>query len=204
MADIVIINPNFELSFWGFQGGLRFLGKQANMPVGALPLLASLTPPEHRVTLIDENVEELDFDRCQRADIVGITGMIVRRRRMMEIVKELKRCGCYVAIGGPWISVKEDYFGNLADVIFIGEAEDTWPQFLLDWQAGRAAPRYEQTQATDMTRVPVPRLDLLRMKRCAFGCVQFSRGCPFQCEFCDIIVIYGRRPRIKSPTHRRA
>ena len=199
MADIVIINPNFEMSFRELQEGLRFLGKQANMPVGALPLLASLTPPEHRVTLIDENVEELDFDRCERADIVGITGMIVQRHRMMELATELKGRGCYVVIGGPWISVNEDYFGDLTDVIFVGEAEDTWPQFLMDWQAGRAAPRYEQAQMTDMTRVPVPRLDLLKMKRYAFGCVQFSRGCPFQCEFCDIIVIYGRRPRIKSP-----
>jgi radical SAM superfamily enzyme YgiQ (UPF0313 family) len=118
---------------------------------------------------------------------------------MMEIATELKRRGCYVVIGGPWISVNEDYFGDLADVIFVGEAEDTWPQFLLDWQAGKTAPRYEQAQMTDMTRVPVPRLDLLKTKRYAFGCVQFSRGCPFQCEFCDIIVIYGRRPRIKSP-----
>jgi radical SAM superfamily enzyme YgiQ (UPF0313 family) len=199
MADIVIINPKFDMSFWGLQEGLRFLGKQANMPVGALPLLASLTAPEHRVTLIDENVEELDFDRCERADIVGITGMIVQRHRMMELATELKRRGCYVVIGGPWISVNEHYFGDLTDVIFVGEAEDTWPQFLIDWQAGRAAPRYEQAQMTDMTRVPVPRLDLLKMKRYAFGCVQFSRGCPFQCEFCDIIVIYGRRPRIKSP-----
>jgi radical SAM superfamily enzyme YgiQ (UPF0313 family) len=198
MADIVIINPKFEMSFWGLQEGLRFLGKQANMPVGALPLLASLTPPEHQVTLIDENVEELDFDHCERADIVGITGMIVQRHRMMELATELKRRGCYVVIGGPWISVNENYFGDLADVIFVGEAEDTWPQFLLDWQAGTVARRYEQARMTDMTRVPVPRLDLLKMKRYAFGCVQFSRGCPFQCEFCDIIVIYGRRPRIKS------
>lgn len=198
MADIVIVNPKFEMSFWGLQAGLRFLGKQANMPVGALPLLAALTPSEHRVTLIDENVEDLDFDRCARADIVGVTGMVVQRQRMLEIVRELKNRGCYVVIGGPWISVKEDYFGGLADVIFVGEAEDTWPQFLSDWQAGCAATRYEQAQKTDMTRVPVPRLDLLKMKRYAFGCVQFSRGCPFQCEFCDIIVMYGRRPRIKS------
>ena len=72
MADIVIINPKFEISFWGFEAGLRFLGKRANLPVGALPLLAALTPPEHRVTLIDENVETLDFDRCARADIVTL------------------------------------------------------------------------------------------------------------------------------------
>jgi radical SAM superfamily enzyme YgiQ (UPF0313 family) len=198
MADIVIINPRFEMSFWGLEAGLRLLGKRANIPVGALPLLAALTPPEHRVALIDENVEQIDFDRCRRADIVGITGMSVQRHRMLEILTELKTLGCYVVIGGPWISVKEDYFGELPDAIFVGEAEETWPRFLLDWQKGTPARRYEQAEKTDMTRVPVPRFDLLKMKRYAFGSVQFSRGCPFQCEFCDIIVVYGRRPRIKS------
>jgi radical SAM superfamily enzyme YgiQ (UPF0313 family) len=198
MADIVIINPRFEISFWGFEAGLRFLGKRANLPVGALPLLAALTPPEHRVTLIDENVETLDFERCARADIVGITGMSVQRRRMREIAAELKRRGCFVVIGGPWVSVQEDAFDGLADAVFVGEAEETWPRFLREWQAGRAARRYEQAEKSDMTRVPVPRFDLLKMKRYAFGSVQFSRGCPFQCEFCDIIVVYGRRPRIKS------
>ena len=197
MADIVIINPKFEISFWGFEAGLGFLGKRANLPVGALPLLAALTPPEHHVTLIDENVEEIDMDRCARADIVGITGMSVQRHRMRDLVTELKRRGCYVVIGGPWISVREDYFGNLPDAIFVSEAEETWPRFLRDWQAGIAASRYEQADKTDMTRVPVPRFDLLKMNRYAFGSVQFSRGCPFQCEFCDIIVVYGRRPRLK-------
>lgn len=199
MADIVIINPRFEISFWGLEACLPFLGKRANLPVGALPLLAALTPPTHHVTLIDENVEELDFGRCERADIVGITGMSVQRHRMLELVSELKKRGCYVVVGGPWVSVKEDYFSCLADVIFVGEADETWPQFLLDWQGNRAARRYEQAEKTDMTRVPVPRFDLLKMKHYAFGSVQFSRGCPFQCEFCDIIVMYGRRPRIKAP-----
>lgn len=198
MADIVIINPKFEISFWGLEAGLRFLGKRANLPIGALPLLAALTPPDHCVTLIDENVEELDLERCERADIVGITGMSVQRHRMLELATELKKRGCYIVIGGPWISVQEDYFGDIPDVIFVGEAEDTWPRFLLDWQDGKATRRYEQAEKTDMTRVPVPRFDLLKMKHYAFGSVQFSRGCPFQCEFCDIIVVYGRRPRIKS------
>jgi radical SAM superfamily enzyme YgiQ (UPF0313 family) len=199
MADIVIINPRFEISFWGLEACQRFLGKSANHTDGALPLLAALTPPEHRVTLVDENVEGIDLDRCARADIVGITGMSVQRHRMRELATELRRRGCFVVIGGPWISVDERWFGDLADVVFVGEAEETWPRFLRDWQAGKPARRYEQAEKTDMTRVPVPRFDLLKMNRYAFGSVQFSRGCPFQCEFCDIIVVYGRRPRIKSP-----
>jgi hypothetical protein len=91
LADIVLINPRFEISFWGFEFVLPFIGKRANMPVAALPLLAALTPPEGHVTIIDENVEPIDFDRCARADIVGVTGMVVQRDRMREIVLELKK-----------------------------------------------------------------------------------------------------------------
>src|SRR6266508_78893 len=95
MADIVLINPRFEVSYWGMEYALPFLGKRANMPVACLPLLAALTPAEHTVTLIDENVEAVDFERCARADIVGITGMSVQRFRMTEILAELKRRGAF-------------------------------------------------------------------------------------------------------------
>ena len=93
MADIVLINPRFEISYWGMEHALPFLGKRANLPVACLPLLAALTPGEHTVTLIDENVEAIDFERCARADIVGVTGMSVQRFRMKEILAELKRRG---------------------------------------------------------------------------------------------------------------
>src|SRR5205807_1837030 len=158
----------------------------------------ALTPPGHTVTLLDENVEPIDFDRVATADVVGVTGMSVQRFRMREILGELKRRGAFTVVGGPWVTVQEDYFGPLADAIFVGEAEETWPRFLEEWAAGRPARRYEQAERTDMTRVPAPRFDLLKMRRYAFGSVQFSRGCPFQCEFCDIIVVFGRRPRLKT------
>ena len=196
--DIVLINPRFEVSFWGLEHALPFIGKRSALPVAALPLLAALTPPEHRITLIDENVEPIDFARCAAADIVGVTGMVVQRRRMREILAELKRRGAYTVVGGPWISVSEDYFGELADVVFIGEAEETWPRFLAERAQGCCARRYEQGGKTDMTLVPAPRFDLLKMRHYAFGSVQFSRGCPFQCEFCDIIVVFGRKPRLKT------
>ncbi len=96
--------------------------------------------------------------------------------------------------------MSEDHFDdNPPDVIFIGEAEDTWPQFLKEWQQGLHQYRYEQVEKTDMAKVPIPRYDLVKFKEYAMGCVQTSRGCPFQCEFCDIIVIFGRKPRIKTP-----
>ncbi|MCV7178651.1 B12-binding domain-containing radical SAM protein [Mycolicibacterium sphagni] len=198
MANIVLINPRFEVSYWGLEHALPLLGKKCNVPTACLPLLAALTPSDHQVTLIDENVEDIDFDRVAQADIVGLTGMIVQRQRMLEILNELKARGVFVVVGGPWVSVQEDYFDGLADAIFIGEAETTWPQFLDEWAQGRHQYRYEQADRTDMTQVPVPRYDLLKTKNYVFGSVQFSRGCPFQCEFCDIIVTFGRKPRLKT------
>src|SRR5229473_1595208 len=198
MADIVLINPRFEVSYWGLEHAMPFLGIKAVLPVANLPLLAALTPPGHRVTLVDENVEAIDFSRCARADIVGLTGMNVQRLRMKEILFELKRRGVFTVVGGPWVTVREDDLADLADVIFVGEAEETWPRFLAEWSAGHHQTRYEQAERTDMATVPAPRLDLLRMREYAFGSVQFSRGCPFECEFCDIIVTFGRRPRIKT------
>ncbi|KAA6475635.1 B12-binding domain-containing radical SAM protein [Agrobacterium rhizogenes] len=198
MAHIVIINPRFETSYWGLEHALPLFDVKANLPVACLPLLAALTPAEHTVTLVDENVEPIDYDLCAQADIVALTGMIVQRFRMTEILTALRARHCFIVVGGPWVTVKEDYFDGLIDVKFIGEAEETWPQFLLEWKEGRHTERYEQSGKTDMSTVPVPRFDLLKMDDYAVGSIQFSRGCPFTCDFCDIIVVFGRKPRIKT------
>jgi hypothetical protein len=108
MADIVLINPRFEPSFWGMEHAMPLFGKKANLPVACLPLLAALTPSDHNVTLLDENVEPLDFERLAKADIVGLTGMIVQRARMREILTTLKRRDTFVVVGGPWVTVRED------------------------------------------------------------------------------------------------
>ncbi len=200
MSRIVLLNPRFDATFLGLEHALPLLRKKATMPVSSLPLLAALTPAGHQVTIIDENAEPIDFARLARADIVGLTGMIVQRKRMREILTAVKKLNVFTVVGGRWVTVQEDYFGDLPDAIFIGEAEETWPRFLEEWKQGKPAKRYEQTSPTDMTRVPPPRLDLLDTKQYLYGGVQFSRGCPFQCEFCDIIATPGgRRPRFKTP-----
>src|SRR5262245_50410215 len=154
MARICLINPRFPTSFWGLEHGLPLLGKKANMPVLALPVLAGLTPTQHEVVLIDENIEPIDFDALESFDIVGLTGMTVQRDRMREVLIELHDRGIFTVVGGPWITVAENWYDGLLDVIFIGEAEETWPRFLAEWEEGRHQYRYEQAEKTDMTKVP--------------------------------------------------
>lgn len=198
VADIVIINPRFDTSFWGLEHCIGLLGKHANLPVACLALLAALVPDHHQVTLIDENVEDIDFDRLGRADLVCLTGMSIQGRRMCEILKEVRSRGVMTVVGGPLATVEEETLRGLADVVFVGEADNTWPQFLRDWERGCYKRRYEQEEKTDVMRLPLPRIDLLKTDRYMFGSMQISRGCPFTCEFCDIIITFGRRPRLKT------
>lgn len=198
MADIVIVNPRFEVSFWGMEKCMGLLGKRANLPVSCLPLLAALVPSHHDVTIVDENVEDIDFDRLERADIVCLTGMSVQGGRLLEILEELRSRGVFTVVGGPMATVEPEEVEGLANVIFIGEADLTWPRFLREWEEGRHGTRYEQPEKTDLTQLPLPRTDLLKSQHYMFGSMQISRGCPFTCEFCDIIVTFGRKPRLKS------
>jgi radical SAM superfamily enzyme YgiQ (UPF0313 family) len=198
MADIVIVNPRFNTSFWGMEHCMGMLGKRANLPVACLPLLAALVPAHHQVTIVDENVEVLDFERLARADMVCVTGMSVQGARLREILTDLKQRNVFTVVGGPMATVEPEELEDLADVIFVGEADTTWPQFIEEWQSGMHAHRYEQREKTDMSTLPLPRLELLKSQHYMFGSMQISRGCPFTCEFCDIIVTFGRKPRLKS------
>ena len=198
MAHIVIVNPRFDSSFWGMEHCIGLLGKRANLPVSCLALLAALVPHHHDVTLIDENVEDIDFDLIGKADLVCLTGMSIQGRRMGEIIEEVKARGVTVVVGGPMATVEPEALDGLADVIFVGEADVTWPEFLRDWEQGRHRSRYDQPEKTDVTKLPLPRIDLLKIDRYMFGSLQISRGCPFTCEFCDIIVTFGRKPRLKT------
>ncbi len=200
--SVCVINPRFEPAFWGHDFLLPLLDgdKRCWMASGALPLLAALAPDGVAVELLDENVREIDWDDLRRFDVIGVTGMIVQRRRMLEILRELERLPAIVAVGGPYITIAESEFAGTCDVRFIGEADDTWPEFLRAVASGAEVPeRYQQAQRTDVARLPAGRYDLLEMDRYMSAAVQFSRGCPFECEFCDIITIFGRRPRVKTP-----
>ena len=161
MAHIVIINPRFDISFWGLEHCMALFGKRANLPVACLALLAALVPKHHEVTLIDENVEELDFERVGRADLVCLTGMSIQGRRLIEILEEVKSRGVMTVVGGPMATVEPESLEGLADIIFIGEADEAWPQFLNDWERGYHKNRYEQHEKTDVTKL----LSLRRLRK---------------------------------------
>jgi radical SAM superfamily enzyme YgiQ (UPF0313 family) len=194
---IHLVTPKNPPSFWTYDSILRTLGKRCIFPNLSMPTVAGMTPGEHEVSLCDENVEEIDFD--VEADIVGVTGFIVHKRRMQEIVDEFRRRGRFVVVGGPYASLCPEEWRGKCDVVFVDEAEETWPRFLRDFEAGVWQPEYVAKEKPDLTASPMPRFDLLKVDRYHALTIQFARGCPFQCEFCDIIVLYGRRPRAKTP-----
>jgi len=200
--SICLINPRSNPSYWTFDYGQQFFNlgrkKQYSTANGALVGVAALVPEEHKVVIVDENIESLHFEWLKEFDVIGVTGMIVQAQRMLEILKELQSLPATIVVGGPFVTVSEDTFTELSDVRFIGEAEETWPLFLRTLASGEPTnSRYEQAEKTDMSTVPLPRFDLLKPGRYVSAPVQFSRGCPFLCEFCDIITIFGRRPRVK-------
>lgn len=193
---IYLIAPKNPESFWTFDRVLPSLNKRCIYPNLSLPTVAGLTPPGHDIVLCDENVEDIDFDTD--ADIVGVTGYVIHKQRMFQILDEYRRRGKFVVVGGPFASLCPEELQGRADVIFVDEAEYTWPQFLRDYAAGTWQPEYRQDEKPSMLDSPLPRFDLLKIDRYRTMTIQFARGCPFNCEFCDIIVMYGRRPRTKS------
>jgi radical SAM superfamily enzyme YgiQ (UPF0313 family) len=193
---ICLIAPHNPESFWTFDRILPSLNKKCVFPNLSLPTVAGITPREHEVVLMDENVEPVDFDTD--ADIIGLTGYVIHKKRIFELAAEFRRRGKFVVAGGPFASLCPDELRDKVDVLFVDEAEYTWPRFLKDYEAGAWQREYRQDEKPSMHDSPLPRFDLLKVDEYRSMTIQFSRGCPFTCEFCDIIVMYGRRPRAKT------
>lgn len=194
---ILLVAPRQTLSFWSLSEAAPVTQRRSLMPPIALATLAALTPADVDVRVVDENVEALDFSTP--CDLVGITGYVTQRQRMFEIADRFRALGVPVAIGGPYASLSPDTVRPHADVLFRGEAEQTWPRFVDDFRAGAWDDEYHQQGNVDLASSPPPRLSTLHNERYYMGAVQSSRGCPFECEFCDVIVYLGRRQRYKDP-----
>ena len=196
---ITLINPKVPESFWSFKWAVNSIlpGKRALNPPLGLATLAALTPSHWQVEIVDENVEPVPMNPA--ADIIGIGGMSVQTPRQRELIAYYRRQGYYVVVGGAAASLTPEKFEGLADSVISGEAEYIWPAFCRDFEAGAAGPLYRETGTVNLADSPTPRFDLLKLPYYANATLQYSRGCPYSCEFCDIIVMFGRKPRMKSP-----
>jgi radical SAM superfamily enzyme YgiQ (UPF0313 family) len=195
---LLLINPRFTESFWSFRFAMAEIvpGKRTLNPPLGLATLAALCPPHWRVTIVDENVEPVPLE--PDADIVGVCGMGVQFPRQSELLAYYRGRGHYVVAGGSYASLCPEKYAQLADTTVAGEAEHIWPAFCRDFEAGAAKPLYQETGTVALADSPTPRFDLLKLHRYNTASLQFSRGCPYLCDFCDIIVMFGRRPRMKS------
>jgi radical SAM superfamily enzyme YgiQ (UPF0313 family) len=194
---ILLVYPIFPDTYWSFRHALLFEGKKAAFPPLGLLTVSAMLPPTWERRLVDMNVEALSEADIEWADMVFVSAMIVQKESLEEVVGICKRLGKRVAVGGPYVSTSAEHLPD-ADFIFVGEAEETLPEFLVDLKLGTPKHIYKATERPSLLETPVPDFSLIDLNKYSAMNVQYSRGCPFQCEFCDIIEIYGRVPRTKS------
>jgi radical SAM superfamily enzyme YgiQ (UPF0313 family) len=191
--------PSFPPSYWGFEGVLEMIPERAMTPPLGLVTVAALCPATWQIRLIDHAFEELRERDLEWADLVMVSAMHAQRADALKVLARARALGKRTFVGGPWASTDPEAVLQVADHVMVGEAEEAFPGIAAALENGTAQALYRIVDKPDMTRSPVPRFDLLKRDKYTSMPIQFSRGCPFQCEFCDIITIYGRRPRAKTP-----
>jgi len=196
-VEALLVYPQFPTTYWSHQYSLKFTGKKCLLPPLGLVTVAAMLPSHWRPTLVDLNIEPVSDRQLKRADVVMLTGMQVQRQSVHEVLARCRKLGVPTVIGGPYVT-GEPHLLDDADHLVLGETEGTLAGFCEAFEAGRAPRITPPGEAPDMTTTPVPRYDLLRRGAYFHLSLQYSRGCPFTCEFCDIIVMFGRKPRTKS------
>jgi radical SAM superfamily enzyme YgiQ (UPF0313 family) len=197
VLKVLLVYPEHPVTYWSFHYALRFLGKKAALPpLGALTV-AALLPESWDVRLVDMNAARLRDKDLQWADAVMISAMVVQQESAREVISRARQAGKTIIAGGPLFTCEPDRFPEV-DHLVLGEAEATLPAFLDDFIHQRARRRYEPAPFPAMDLVPIPRWDLLDVRKYASLSIQFSRGCPFDCDFCNVTALFGHRPRTKS------
>src|SRR5688500_902705 len=199
MMRCLLISPRFsEYSYWNYREVCELFG--ARYPAAPLGLItvAALLPPEWEIRLLDLNVQEMDPGLVDWADIVMTGGMVPQQRNLLALIDFVHARGKRIAVGGQDPTSQPAVYAA-ADYLVLDEGEMTIPALLADLQRGATRGTYRSADKPDVTRTPAPRFDLLDLGKYLHIGIQFSRGCPFNCEFCDIIELYGRKPRTKAP-----
>jgi len=195
--NALLVYPKFPPTYWSYSYSLKFVGKKCLLPPLGLITVAALLPRHWRPKVVDLNVESLSDRQLCRADVVMLTGMQVQRRSLHEILARCRRLGVPTVVGGPY-ATSEPHRLDDADHLVLGEGERAIGRFCAAFEAGRAPRTVSSDGAPEMAESPVPRYELLKRGVYHHMSLQYSRGCPFTCEFCDIIVMFGRVPRTKS------
>ena len=198
MPTALLVYPEHPPTFWGADHALEISGIKATHPPLGLLTVAAMFPASYELRVVDMNVTALHDADLEWADLVFTSTMITQHVSLRAVVERCNRAGVPVIAGGPHPTTFHEEIGGV-DHFVLDEVEETFAEFLRDLESGTAKRVYRETRKPDVTGTPVPRFDLIDIENYATMSVQFSRGCPFDCEFCDIIKLYGRVPRTKSP-----
>lgn len=196
---ILLVYPEFPDTFWSFKHALRFIHKKAASPPLGLLTVAAMLPPEWEKRLVDLNVTSLTPKDLAWADYVFISAMIVQREAARALIEQCKAFGVKMVAGGPLFTMEHEQFPEV-DYFVLNEAELTLPLFLADLANGCAQPLYSTTKYPDIHLTPAPLWQLVNLKHYDTFSIQFSRGCPFSCDFCNVTALLGHRPRTKTVT----
>ena len=195
---VLLVYPEIPTTYWSFKYALAFVGKKSVLPPLGLITIAALLPETWECRLVDMNAEPLEDDAIEWADMVFVSAMLVQRASFEQVVARAGRLKRTVVAGGPYPTAMHDEIEGV-DHFVLNEAEVTLAPFLRDLEKGKPRRVYSDETKPDITSTPVPRFDLLNIDYYSTVSLQYSRGCPFNCEFCDIIEMFGRTPRTKSP-----
>lgn len=194
---ILLVYPHYPDTFWSFRYALKFIGRKASFPPLGLLTVAAMLPGEWEKRLVDMNVNQLADEDLAWADYVFISAMTIQQKSTQEVIARCRLLGVKTVAGGPLFTACHDDFPDV-DHLVLGEAELTLPPFLADLRKGGARHLYVDDQWAELANTPIPLWDLIDVRNYAAMNIQYCRGCPFDCEFCDITALFGRRPRSKT------
>ncbi len=199
MPNALLIYPEHPPTYWGMTAALEIIGKKAAFPPLGLLTIAAIFPPKYDLRLVDLNVAPLQDSDLEWADIAFTSTMIVQKVSLQIVIDRCNRAGVPVVSGGPHPTTYHEEIKGVNHFV-LDEVEEYFPKFLEDLESGTAKAIYREPRKPDITRTPLPRFDLINMNDYHSIGLQFSRGCPFDCEFCDITKLYGRVARTKTPS----